>query len=138
MNHASTSSEEEGSQKSAKDEEEDLPFKTLRRVSAQQSQNISYRPWVMGSREAPKVAGRQPPRVMYLDIGERVMRYSDIGTVVREQYGFDREEEEIVKELRRHRNEQQIQSGEAIGLVVMRRVLAVRRLLCVMCHMIGC
>jgi hypothetical protein len=30
---------------------------------------------------------------MYLDIGERVMRYSDIGTVVREQYGFDREEE---------------------------------------------
>ena len=94
MNHAS-SSEEEGSQKSAKDEEEDLPsqFKTLRRVSAQQIQNISYRPWVLGSREAPKVGARQPPRVMYLDIGERVMRYSDIGTVVREQYGFDREEE---------------------------------------------
>ena len=66
------------------------------------------------------------------------MRYSDIGTVVREQYGFDREEEEIVKELKRHRNEQQMQSGGVDGLVVMRRVLAVRRLLCAMCHMIGC
>ena len=56
MNNASAS--EESSQKSAKDEEEEelpKPFKTLRKVRAQQIQNISYRPWVLGSREAPKV-----------------------------------------------------------------------------------
>ncbi len=75
---------------------------------------------------------------MYLDIGERLVRYSDIGTVVREQYGFDREEGEIVKELKRHRNEQQTQIGEVVGHMVMRRILSVRRLLCTMCHMIGC
>ena len=75
---------------------------------------------------------------MYLDIGERQVRYSDLGTVVREQYGFDREEEDIVKELKRHRNEQQNQSEEVVSLVVMRRVLSVRKLICAMCHMMGC
>ena len=76
--------------------------------------------------------------MMYLDIGERLVRYTDMGTVVRERYGCDREEEEIVKELQRHRNELPNPCAEARCEGVMRRIVAVRRLICAMCHMIGC